>query len=154
MNWNLHGLLPVCTLTSFLSDCLSPLTTLLIPAILMSKKKIIRGKSWRCSIAGRKVGLLSTSLWFYSVTVGIERSDFVCRWCLLHVFKPSTQSRSTISLLPCCLTELCLVVCYCMCCAFSAPGYNSNNKFETNWKYICFYLLQEKYIKYLYIFLL
>lgn len=70
-----------------------------------------------------------------SLTVGIENSDFVCRWFLLHVFKPSTQSRSTISLLPCCLTELCLGVCYCMCCAISAPGYNNNK----NWKYICFF---------------
>lgn len=77
-----------------------------------------------------------------SLVVGLEISDFVCRWFLPHVFKPSTQSRSTISLLPSCLTELCAYICVCM---FSAPGYNNKKKSK-----IHFYILRltEKFIKY------
>lgn len=44
----------------------------------------------------------------------------------------STQSRSSFSLLPCSLSELCLGVCIFMCCAFSTPGYNNNR----NWIYV------------------
>lgn len=100
-------------------SCPSPAPSLLFSASLTSKSRSKRkdygGESLQYSVSVKKKKKKKSWNTFYlsvvPLTVGIEISDFVCRWFLLHVFKPCTQSRSTISLLPCCLTELCAYIC-------------------------------------------
>lgn len=101
------------------------------------RKKIIRGKSLLYTVAGKK--LESFHLSMVSLTVGIEISDFVCRWFLLHVFKLCTQSRSTISLLPCFLTELCFGCVYLYVLYFHCSRLQQQQQNIEIWKYICFF---------------
>lgn len=119
--------LPPCRLCRFVSPVFFHVSVSFYLSSQCQKKK---------QTTGRKVCHISDTVcrrkkvWI----VGVEISHCACK-SLPHVFKLNTQSRSTISLLPSCLTELCaymwvcLCVCVCVCCTFSAAGYN-NKKIE------------------------